>query len=81
VGALGTRRTHDKRLVRLRERGVAEADLARIHSPCGLDIGARTPAETAISILAEMIAFRTGRSGISLQTTSGPIHVEPGDDA
>jgi xanthine dehydrogenase accessory factor len=81
VGALGSRHTHEKRLVRLRERGVAETDLARIHSPCGLDIGARTPAETAISILAEMIAFRSGRSGISLQTTSGPIHVEPGDDA
>lgn len=77
IGALGSRNTHEKRLARLRAGGVSEADLARIHSPCGLDIGARTPTETAISILAEMIAFRSGRSGISLQTTTGPIHAEP----
>jgi xanthine dehydrogenase accessory factor len=79
IGALGSRRTHQKRLARLRELGVAEADLARIHSPCGLDIGARTPAETAISIVAEMVAFRSGRSGASLKSTTGPIHAEPGD--
>lgn len=77
IGALGSRRTHEKRLVRLRERGLAEADLARIHSPCGLDLGARTPAETSISILAEMIAVRSGREGTSLREASGPIHNSP----
>lgn len=79
VGALGSRRTHEKRLARLREGGVPEADLARIHSPVGLDLGARTPAETAISILGEMIAFRSGRSGTSLAATSGAIHDDPGE--
>jgi xanthine dehydrogenase accessory factor len=74
IGALGSRHTHEKRLARLRARGVAEADLARIHSPCGLDIGARTPTETAISILAELVAHRSGRSGASLRSTTGPIH-------
>jgi xanthine dehydrogenase accessory factor len=50
--------------------------IASIHAPCGLDLGARTPSETAISILAEVIAVRAGRSGESLQETSGPIHAE-----
>jgi xanthine dehydrogenase accessory factor len=77
IGALGSRRTHEKRLARLRDRGVAEADLARIHSPCGLDIGARTPAETAISILGEMVAFRSRRNGASLRSTTGAIHADP----
>lgn len=77
IGALGSRRTHERRLARLRERGLEEADLARIHSPCGLDVGARTPAETAISILAEVISARSGRDGRSLSDTDGPIHGEP----
>ena len=62
------------RVERLRERGLDEDALARIHAPCGLDVGARTPAETAISILAEVIAVRSGRAGESLRETEGPIH-------
>lgn len=77
VGALGSRRTHQERLARLRERGVDEADLARIAAPCGLDIGARTPVETAISVLAEVLALRAGRSGEHLSETRGPIHPPP----
>jgi xanthine dehydrogenase accessory factor len=76
VGALGSRRTHEMRVERLRAAGVGEDEIARIHAPCGLDIGARTPSETAVSILAEVIAVRTGRSGESLRETSGPIHVD-----
>jgi xanthine dehydrogenase accessory factor len=74
VGALGSRRTQERRARRLRESGLDERSIARIHAPCGLDVGARTPAETAVSILAEVIAVRTGRTGEALRETSGPIH-------
>jgi xanthine dehydrogenase accessory factor len=76
VGALGSRRTHRNRVERLREGGLDEAAIARIHSPCGLDLGARTPSETAVSILAEVIAVRADRTGESLRETSGPIHAQ-----
>ncbi len=74
IGALGSRRTQERRIERLRDAGIDDASIARIHAPCGLDIGARTPPETVVSILAEVIAVRTGRSGESLRETSGPIH-------
>ncbi len=74
IGALGSRRTQLARLQRLREGGVAETQLERIAAPCGLDIGARTPAETAISILAEVIATRAGRAAEPLTDASGSIH-------
>jgi xanthine dehydrogenase accessory factor len=76
IGALGSRRTQDRRVERLRQAGVDDEAIARIHAPCGLDVGARTPAETAVSILAEVIAVRSGRSGESLRETSGPIHAQ-----
>jgi xanthine dehydrogenase accessory factor len=76
VGALGSRQTQAERAARLREAGLSAQDIARIQAPCGLDIGARTPAETAVSILAEVIATRAGRSGVSLSETEGPIHAD-----
>ena len=79
VGALGSRRTQAERVERLRAGGVGDEDLGRLHAPCGLDLGARTPEETAVSILAEVVAARTGRGGERLSATSGPIHVERGD--
>jgi xanthine dehydrogenase accessory factor len=77
IGAMGSRRTHDDRMARLREEGVAEQDLARIASPIGLDIGARTPEETAVSIAAEIIARHWGGSGRQLAEVDGPIHRDP----
>lgn len=74
VGAMGSRRTHRERLQRLRDVGVTEEQLARLHSPLGLDLGARTPEETALSIAAEIVAERRGGSGRALGETSGPIH-------
>lgn len=74
LGAMGSRRTHDDRVARLRDEGVTDADLARLMAPIGLDIGARTPEETAVAVCAEIIALRTGRPAPSLQGGEGPIH-------
>ncbi|MEU9451241.1 XdhC/CoxI family protein [Streptomyces sp. NPDC048277] len=74
VGAMGSRRTHLDRNQRLREVGVTELELARLRSPIGLDLGARTPEETALSIAAEIVANRRGGSGISLTGAHTPIH-------
>jgi xanthine dehydrogenase accessory factor len=74
IGAMGSRRTHAQRVDRLRDAGVTDDEIARVMSPIGLDIGARTPEETAISICAEIIAKRTGRVAPSLRDTAGPIH-------
>ncbi len=74
IGVMGSRKTHAKRIERLREVGVTDAELGRLMSPIGLDLGARTPEETAISICAEIIARRTGRGVPSLRDAAGPIH-------
>ncbi|SDG82457.1 xanthine dehydrogenase accessory factor [Sinosporangium album] len=76
VGAMGSRRTHEDRLVRLREAGLTGGELARLRSPVGLDLGARTPEETAVSIAAELIQLRWGGSGRPLTDTIGRIHGE-----
>jgi xanthine dehydrogenase accessory factor len=75
IGVMGSRTTHAKRMERLAEVGITDrSDLDRLMSPIGLDIGARTPEETAISICAEIIARRTGRIAPSLRDGAGPIH-------
>ena len=74
VGAMGSRRTHDDRLARLREAGLTDEELSRLSSPIGLDLGARTPEETAISIAAEVIAGRWGGTGQPLAAREGRIH-------
>jgi xanthine dehydrogenase accessory factor len=76
IGAMGSRRTHDDRLARLREAGLTEAELGRLRSPIGLDLGARTPEETAVSIAAELVQLRWGGSGRPLTDTSGRIHAD-----
>jgi xanthine dehydrogenase accessory factor len=73
IGALGSRRTTDDRNQRLREAGVSDEELARVYAPCGLDIGSSTVEETAVAILGEIIARRTGREGQSLRRSAGPI--------
>jgi xanthine dehydrogenase accessory factor len=74
IGAMGSRRTHDDRLARLREAGLTEDEVARLRSPIGLDLGARTPEETAVAIAAELIQLRWGGSGRPLTGTTGRIH-------
>ena len=74
IGVMGSRRTHTRRVERLREVGVDEEGLARLMAPIGLDIGGRTPEETAVSVMAEIIAVRAGRAAPSLRDSAGPIH-------
>lgn len=74
LGAMGSRRTTEDRNRRLRDEGIAQEDLDTVFAPIGLDLGARTPEETAISICAEIIALRSGRQAPSLRSTSGDIH-------
>jgi xanthine dehydrogenase accessory factor len=74
LGAMGSRKTHNTRSERLREAGLTQTEIDRVMGPIGIDIGARTPEETAISIVAEIIALRTGRAVASLRDGDGPIH-------
>ncbi|MFV0374489.1 XdhC family protein [Microbacterium sp.] len=74
VGAMGSRTTHDDRMMRLRDAGLGETALRRLRSPIGLHLGGRSPEETALSILAEIVAVRHGASGVPLSQASGPLH-------
>lgn len=78
IGAMGSRRTHEDRLQRLREAGLTDDELAGLSSPIGLDLGGRTPEETAVSIAAEIVARRWGGGGLPLAETGGRIHHELG---
>ena len=78
VGALGSRRNQEQRRARLLEAGVGEDALERIHGPIGLDIGADTQQETALSILGEILAIRAGRAGGSLREAKQRIHAAAG---
>jgi xanthine dehydrogenase accessory factor len=75
VGAMGSRRTHEERRARLTEAGLTDVQLKVLSSPIGLDLGARTPEETAVSIAAEIMALNRGGSGIRLADRTGPIHL------
>jgi xanthine dehydrogenase accessory factor len=77
VGALGSRRNQERRRDLLLEADVPEHDIERINGPAGLDIGAETPAETALSMLAELLAVRAGRAGGPLRLSTKRIHAEP----
>ena len=74
IGAMGSRRTHEDRLKRLQEAGLTATEIDRLSSPIGLDLGARTPEETAVSIAAEIVALRWGGNGNRLAERDGPIH-------
>ncbi len=78
VGALGSRRSHAERLARLRDRGLAEAQLARLVGPVGLDLGGWTPREVALAVVAELVAVHHGRAGGRLASARGPIHAVAG---
>jgi xanthine dehydrogenase accessory factor len=74
IGAMGSRRTHEDRLARLREIGLDETELDRLRSPIGLDLGARTPEETALSIAAEIVSLQWGGTGVALSELDSKIH-------
>ena len=75
---MGSRRTHADRVARLREAGLSDEEIARIHSPIGLDLGARTPEEIALSIAAQLVQVRRGGSGAPLSGGTGRLHAGDG---
>jgi xanthine dehydrogenase accessory factor len=80
IGAIGSRGTHAARFERMAQWGVSREQLERVYAPIGLDLGGRTPEETALSIIAEVIAVKNGRRGISLRESKGPIGQAPKSD-